>query len=182
MNRTLTRVIGALLLEPVKEKYAPHWIPDTEVEKRTRSGGLAYTDSFPRVVKLLSGDGGNGKEKVVASKSLLSRKGRDGDGDGPDSTGFRVGQIKRSPGFNGIVGSRMVKISESGKRRPEEEETIAAPPVEAVAKVKPPLLKTDVTARGGERPVLNFISAVDMVEKMVGERKEISTTAMEDDA
>ena len=91
-------------------------------------------------MKLLSGDGGDGKEKVVASKSLLSRKGRDGDGDGPDSTGFRVGQAKRSPGFNGIVGSRMVKISESGKRRREEEETIAAPPVEAVAKVKPPLL------------------------------------------
>ena len=91
-------------------------------------------------MKLLSGDGGNGKEKVVASKSLLSRKGRDGDGDGPDSTGFRVGQVKRSPGFNGIMDSRMVKISESGKRRREEEETIAAPPVEAVAKVKPPLL------------------------------------------
>ena len=121
-------------------------------------------------MKLISGDGGDGKKKVIASKSLLTRENRDGDGDGPGSTGFRVGQIEGSPGFNGIVSSRMVEISETGKRRPEKVETIAAPPVETMAKVKPPLLETDVTALGGERSVLNFISAVDVVEKMISER------------
>ena len=121
-------------------------------------------------MKLIPGNGGDGKKKVIASKGLLTRKNSDGNDEGPSSTGFRVGRIEGSPGFNGVVSNRMVEISETGKRRPEKVETIAAPPVEAMAKVKPPLLKTDVTARGGERSVLNFISAVDVVEKMVSER------------
>ena len=121
-------------------------------------------------MKLISRDGGDGKKKVIASKGLLTRESRDGDDDGPSRTGFRVGRIEGSPGFNGIVSSRMVEISETGKRRPEKVETIAAPPVETMAKVKPPLFKTDVTARGGERSVLDFISTVDVVEKMISER------------
>ena len=137
MNRTLTRVIGALLLKPVKEKYAPHWIPDTEVEKGARSSGLTYTDSFPRVVGPLSRDSGDSKEEMIANEGLLSRKSRDRDSDGPGSPGFGVGKIKGSPGFDSIVDSRVVEIAESGKRGREEGETKAAPPMKAVAEVQP---------------------------------------------
>ena len=121
-------------------------------------------------MRLIPGNGGDGKQEVIASKGLLTRKNSDGNDEGPSSTGFRVGRIEGSPGFNGIVSSRVVEIRETGKRRPEKVETIATPPVETMAEVKPPLLETDVTALRGESSVFNFISAVDVVEKMVSER------------
>ena len=121
-------------------------------------------------MELIPGSDRGSKKEVIASKSLLTRKNSDGNDEGPSSTGFRIGRIEGSPGFNGVVGSRMVKISETRKKGPVEVETIAAPPVETMAEVKPPLLETDVTALGGERSVFNFISAVDVVEKMVSER------------
>ena len=121
-------------------------------------------------MRLIPGSGRDGKQEVIASKGLLTRKNSDGNDEGPSSTGFRIGRIEGSPGFNGVVGSRMVKISETRRKGPVEVETIAAPPVETMAEVKPPLLETDVTALRDESSVLNFISAVDVVEKMVSER------------
>ena len=121
-------------------------------------------------MKLLSGDGGDGKKKVIASKGLLTRKNSDGNDEGPSSTGFRVGRIEGSPGFNGVVGSRMVKISEARKKGSVVVETIAAPSVKPTTEVKPPLFEMDVAALGYESSVLNFISTVNVVKKMVSER------------
>jgi hypothetical protein len=125
------------LLEPVEEKYTPHRIPDAEKEKGARSGGLTYTDSFPRVMGPLTGDSGDSKEKMIANKGLLSWKSGDRDSHSTGGPGFREGKIKRSPGFGSIMDSRMVKIAEGGKRWREEGETKATPPMEAVAEVKP---------------------------------------------
>jgi hypothetical protein len=121
-------------------------------------------------MKLIPGNGRGGKQEVIASKSLLTRKSSDGNDEGPSSTGFRIGRIEGSPGFNGVVGSRMVKISETRKKGSVEVETIAAPSVETMTEVKPPLFEVDVAALAYESSVLNFISTVNVVKKMVSER------------
>ena len=133
-NRAPTRINRALLLEPVEEKYTPHRIPDTEKEKGARSGGLTYTNGFPRVMGPLTGDSGDSKEKILAGKGLLTWK--DGDRDSY-STGIRESNIERSPGCGSVMDSRVVKIAKGGKRWREEGETKATPPMEAVAEVKP---------------------------------------------
>ena len=137
MNRAPTRINRALLLEPVEERYTPHRIPDTEKEKGARSGGLTYTDGFPRVMGPLTGDSGDSKEKMIANMGLLSWKGGDRNSHSTGGPGFRESEIKRSPGCGSIMDSRVVKIAKGGKRRREEGEAKATPPMEAMAEVKP---------------------------------------------
>ena len=74
---------------------------------------------------------------MIANERLLSWKSGDRGSHGTGSPGFGVGKIKGSPGFDSIVDSRVVEIAESGKRGREEGETKAAPPMKAVAEVKP---------------------------------------------
>ena len=64
----------------------------------------------------------------------------------------------------------MVKISETRKKGSVEVETIAAPSVETMTEVKPPLFEVDVAALGYESSVLNFISTINVIKKMVSER------------
>ena len=90
-----TRINRALLLEPVEEKYTPHRIPDAEEEKGARSGGLTYTDGCPRVMGPLTGDSGDSKEKIIASKGLLTWKDGDRNSHSTGSPGFRESEIKR---------------------------------------------------------------------------------------
>jgi len=136
-NRAPTRINRALLLEPVEEKYTPHRIPDAEKEKGARSGGLTYTDSFPRVMGPLTGDSGDSKEKMVTSKGLLSWKGGDRDNSSTGSPSIRESNIERMPGCGSVMDSRVVKIAKGGERRREGGKTEAAPPIEAVAEAKP---------------------------------------------
>ena len=132
-------------------------------------------------MKLIPGNGGDGKKKVIASKGLLTRKNSDGNDEGPSSTGFRVGRIEGSPGFNGVVGSRMVKISETRRKGPVEVETIAAPSVETMTEVKPSFFEVVVATLTDEGSVFNSIGTVNGIKKLVSERKEIGTTTVEDD-
>ena len=132
-----TRINRALLLEPVKEKYTPHRIPDAEKEKGARSGGLTYTDGFPRVMGPLTGGSGDSKEKIIAGKGLLTWKDGDRNSYSTGSPGVRESDIERSPGCGSIMDSRVVKIAKGGKRWREEGETKATPPMKAVAEVKP---------------------------------------------
>ena len=112
---------------------------------------------------------------------MLTRTDSNRDDDGTSSTGFSVGRGRDSHGFSGVVGSGVVKISETRKKGSVMVETITTPTVETMTKVKPPSFEAVVATLADEGLEFNSIGTINGVKKLVSERKEIGTTTVEDD-